>query len=746
MTASFSQPRRGGLLSRLNLGLKVKSLGRRGFIQWAAKWLRGFGQGKTETALRAQQEYWLRTMPAMLHSIDSQGRLVAVSDLWLAKLGYTRDEVLGRPSSDFLTSESRDYAVKSVLPEFFTRGRCENVEYQMVCKNGRIVDVLLSAVLVEGETGQGRASLAVITDVTDRKAIERQLADNEMRYRRLVEDQSELISLATPDGELRFVNPAYARLYGKQPSEMIGKSLFDFVPTDARLAVREHLENVCGRNDTVEAENQVVPLDGQARWIAWTNRALRDSSGTVTAIHSVGRDIEQRIAIERRLKESEARYRLLAENSTDMILLVTRDGKRLYASPACRTILGWTPEEMLLISTKDAIHPDDAGFLEQRRAYNDDEVTSFQYRMRRKDGGYVWVESISRAVQTSPDEPPHRLVVVRDIAERVAAEQQLKDSEARYRLLAENSTDMVLQLGLDLSRQYVSPASREIFGYEPDELIGAKSGEMAHPEDAARVAHALQSLISGEVDRQTVVARRRHREGHWIWIEAQYRALKDPATRTLTGIVGAIRDISVRKAIEEQLAHAYQRLEILAKEDGLTGLANRRAFDEALATEFRRAQREGKSVALVMIDVDHFKAFNDQYGHPAGDRCLKLIGEVIRNAVYRAGDLAARYGGEEFAVLLPETAEIGAAIIAERIRKGVSMLRITHASIANGIVTASAGVAAFEGAATESPPESLLQTADRALYRAKRTGRNRTVCSSAPLPEPVELRAKGRSH
>ncbi|MFB2608221.1 PAS domain-containing protein, partial [Rhizobium phaseoli] len=206
-----------------------------------------------------------------------------------------------------------------VLPAFFLSGRIDNVEYQMVCKDGRVIDILLSAVLDKSLPEMEAVSLAVITDVTAFKAAEQQLILSEARYRELVESQSELVSLANPEGVLRFVNHAYARHYGLQPHEMEGRNLFDFIPEDSRAAVAEHLRIVCSVSHSVENENQVVLSDGQVRWMAWTNRALFDAQGQVTTIHSVGRDISDRVAAERRLQESEARYRLLADHSTDMV-------------------------------------------------------------------------------------------------------------------------------------------------------------------------------------------------------------------------------------------------------------------------------------------------------------------------------------------------------------------------------------------------------------------------------------------
>jgi diguanylate cyclase (GGDEF)-like protein/PAS domain S-box-containing protein len=579
-------------------------------------------------------------------------------------------------------------------------------------------------VLVGGVTHRGGASLAVITDVTALNATRRKLAESEARYRSLIEDQSELVALAAPDGELRFVNRAYAQFYDRLPEEMVGRSLYELVAEAHRAGVAEHLHLVCRTRASLQHENQVELPDGRTRWIAWTNRALTDEMGEVVAIHSVGRDIDRRVRAERRLAESEANYRLLAENSTDMILLVRLDGVRVYASPACRSLLGYEPSEMLEISTAEALHPDDAGPICARLARNEGAIEPRTYRMRRKDGGYVWVEAISRSVAQSPGQPPQRLVVARDVDERVRAEQRLMESEARYRLLAEHSSDLIVQLDRDLVRRYVSPACRDMLGYEPDELVGIESIAMAHPDDAQRMARVFGSLLSGREDRQMAVSRIRHRNGSWVWVEAQLQALKDPHTGQPTGIVGALRDISARREVEERLAEATRRLEALAGEDGLTGLANRRSFDEALARDHARARREKTPFALIMIDVDFFKPFNDRYGHPAGDDCLRRISAAIRNTIRRPGDRAARYGGEEFAVLLANADEAGAAVVAERIRHAVLRLEIPHEASPNRNVTVSLGLASVEAQAAGEGPERLLREADAALYRAKRSGRN----------------------
>ncbi len=469
-----------------------------------------------------------------------------------------------------------------------------------------------------------------------------------------------------------------------------------------------------------------------AAWQAPEFRALADTLG----------DMAKGIArAHADLASSESQLRLLAENSTDMILLVREDGRCLYASPACRALLGYSPEEMLKISSKDAIHPQDVASLHDRRKWGDGDPPTATYRLRRKDGSYVWVESVWRSVAAQAGQPLQRVVVVRDIDRRLAAERRIKESETRYRLLAEYSTDMVFQLDRDLVRRYVSPACRDILGYAPEELVGAQPLTMVHPDDAERLGAICQFVLRGVTERANIVYRMLHRDGRWIWVEAQLRTLKDPDGGAPQGMIGALRDISQRKAAEDQLEEANRRLEALAGQDGLTGLANRRTFDDSLAREHRRAARDRSQLAMIMIDVDRFKPYNDHYGHPAGDEALRRVSRAIESTLRRPGDVAARYGGEEFAVLLPGVDESGAAIIADRIRRAVLGLAIEHDASPAGVVTISAGVASVAPGAFDSSLATLVADADRALYRAKANGRNAIVYAST-LADSV---ADGRS-
>jgi diguanylate cyclase (GGDEF)-like protein len=195
----------------------------------------------------------------------------------------------------------------------------------------------------------------------------------------------------------------------------------------------------------------------------------------------------------------------------------------------------------------------------------------------------------------------------------------------------------------------------------------------------------------------------------------------------LIAVVETLRDMTLQK--EAQMA-----LQRLAARDGLTGIANRRCFDEALAAEWHRAQRDQTSLALLLIDVDHFKRYNDTYGHQKGDDCLKNIARAMEDKIFRPADLLARYGGEEFVILMPNTDTTGAQMVANRIVHHVHEQAIPHeASDIGQRVSISVGVAAtVPGQHLEA--DRLLAAADKALYAAKHSGRNRVSHNEVTLP------------
>jgi diguanylate cyclase (GGDEF)-like protein/PAS domain S-box-containing protein len=302
---------------------------------------------------------------------------------------------------------------------------------------------------------------------------------------------------------------------------------------------------------------------------------------------------------------------------------------------------------------------------------------------------------------------------------------------AAYRLIVENAADLIVRADSRRTRTFVSPSSRELLGFEPDELLGRGGIELVHPDDIARATETLRSVCAYN-PRANLVFRMRRKDGTHVWVEARYRYLAEDG-----GLVCIIRDISAQKATEERLLEASAKLteanaalQDLALRDGLTGVGNRRYFEEALQTAFLVARREHEPLGLLMIDIDNFKAYNDRYGHIAGDACLRRVAATVAQAVRRPSDIVTRYGGEEFAVVLAATDLQGAMTVGEQVRLAVEELGLEHSASRDGVVSVSIGAGAVVPMPPDRDPVPLLRAADEALYCAKAAGRNR-VCSAS---------------
>jgi diguanylate cyclase (GGDEF)-like protein len=183
--------------------------------------------------------------------------------------------------------------------------------------------------------------------------------------------------------------------------------------------------------------------------------------------------------------------------------------------------------------------------------------------------------------------------------------------------------------------------------------------------------------------------------------------------------------------MRHDLQKANEELKLMSARDGLTGISNRRHFDETLMKEMKRATRLNSTLSLILVDIDFFKAYNDNYGHHSGDNCLKYVARTMAKVSQRPGDLVARYGGEEFGIILPETSIEGAIKLAESIRSTIDELKLSHDfSGVAGHVTISAGIACIrpeKGAEIKSAIKRLIETADKGLYEAKAKGRNQVA-------------------
>lgn len=316
-----------------------------------------------------------------------------------------------------------------------------------------------------------------------------------------------------------------------------------------------------------------------------------------------------------------------------------------------------------------------------------------------------------------------------EIEARQEVEQQLKKHSNVLTSIFKASVDPIGIYNKDYEFLGGNAAFAEAMGAPHDDLEGERAEDLMEPEILAQHRTIDAAVIDGgnTIKYEDLVMKR---DGSQVWYELTKTQFHDPTDDTI-GVLVIARDVTERKATQQQLADAIMELEELSFIDGLTKVANRRSFDEALAKMWHAHVREQTPLSLIFCDIDYFKPYNDNYGHPQGDAALRVVADVFQKVIRRPLDMVARYGGEEFAILLPNTCEEGALVVARNIASELEKAAIPHAfSAVEQQLTLSQGIA------TVCPQVSgdygdLVSMADKALYRAKHSGRNQIACYAA---------------
>lgn len=303
----------------------------------------------------------------------------------------------------------------------------------------------------------------------------------------------------------------------------------------------------------------------------------------------------------------------------------------------------------------------------------------------------------------------------------------MMNDSAVYKTLLESTKAIPWKIDwATMTFAYIGPQIETLLGWPQGSWLSANDwAERMHPEDREWVVNFCvaqsQSGIDHEADYRALT-----RDGRYVWIRDVVHVLRNAAGE-VEALVGFMFDISERKQTEQKLLQLQKQLEELSYQDGLTGVANRRMFDNRFQMEWSNAQRTSQPLSLILLDIDYFKQYNDHYGHVRGDDCLKNVGQALSGAAVRPRDLLARYGGEEFVLLLPETDAQAAAQVAERCRQLIRGQNIQHAhSQVAPLLTISLGVSTLIPGPFDQP-QAFLERVDRLLYKAKHQGRNQAV-------------------
>jgi diguanylate cyclase (GGDEF)-like protein/PAS domain S-box-containing protein len=595
------------------------------------------------------------------------------------------------------------------------------------------------------------------------------IRESEQRFRQLAENIEQVFWLEDPEySHLFYVSPAYETIWGRTRESLLEQpqSWFDAIhPDDRERALTAQVRKVSGEYNI---EYRVIRPDGSLRWVWSRAFPIQNQHGQVHRIAGIAEDITERKVAEDTLRQSEERFKLMAWATKDAVWDWDLQTNQIWWGEGLQKIFHYSSE---MIQTNpewrlEHIHPEDKAKVNRaidQALEGGMEFWSKEYRFQRKDETYADIMDRGYIIRDDIGKPYRMIGAMMDITERKHMESTLlqaneqmgqfvnelqrrnsevallnemsrllqacQSTEEAYRVIADLSNQMFPRTAgalyvLNTQHTLVSaiaswgelPSIERMFA--PDDCWALRRGQ-THPLNEDRTGSRCLHLSEPPPAVSYCLPLQAQGETLGILhVQARHEESFDEAKRQLAYTVVeqagmALSNLKLREALREQSIR-----------DPLTGLYNRRYMEEALKQQLSRLTRQLQPLGIIMIDIDHFKDFNDTHGHAAGDALLRELGQFLQSHI-RGEDIACRYGGEEFTLIMPDASLEAAQQRAEHLRQEASQLRVHDAGQSHAAITLSVGVAIYPQHGRTI--ETVLRAADAALYRAKQEGRDRVI-------------------
>jgi diguanylate cyclase (GGDEF)-like protein/PAS domain S-box-containing protein len=681
---------------------------------------------RTEQELRENEERYRSVVAAMAEGIviqSADGRIIAANRSAERILGLSLDQLSGRSSIDPRWQAVREDGTPFPGDEHPTMQTLRTGKpFSNVVMGVRRLDGTLVWISINTEplrhpgTDAPYAVVASFHDITSRREAEQALRDSESRYRSIVETAQEGIWMTDADCRTTFANRKMAEILGCTVEEMTSRSMFDFMDDEGRaIAARNAKRRRQGIAE--QHEFRFLRKDGRHIWTLQNTTPIDDPRGGYAGALAMVTDITERKRAEEALRHSEERFRKVFE-TTPVILSITRERDFVFVdvNDAFCEATGWTRgEAMGRTDLELGLWPD----LDERQAMiamllAQGEMHDVEWRMRTRSGDVRHILGSTERIRLGDE--PCVLVVGQDITERKRASEEMRKLSGAV----EQTADSIMITDRRGVIEYVNPAFVHTTGFTPAEAIGrtpsiVKSGR----HDEAFYREMWGTILAGGVYRDVMINRRK--DGSLYYEEKTITPLKSESGE-ITHFVSSAKDITERMQVQE-------RLQYLAHHDDLTRLPNRVLFLDRLSQALIRAHFHHRILAVLFLDLDHFKNINDSLGHNVGDQFLEATAVRLASCV-REGDTVARLGGDEFAVLLEDIAHIeDISMVARKVLAAFASPFTVEAH--ELYLTTSIGVSLYPDDGADG--HTLLKHADAAMYRAKELGRNNFQFYSADM-------------
>jgi diguanylate cyclase (GGDEF)-like protein/PAS domain S-box-containing protein len=727
-------------------------------------------------ALKASEQNFRNSLDQSMNGIrisDNTGHTSYVNKAFLEIFDYKNiQEVMSTPPQEYYTPEAHaDWVVRH---EKLLRGEPmpKQIDVDIIRKDGirKNLEVSMRQVFWDGK----EQNQTLYHDITERKLVEHALKLSEQNFRNSMDSSAIGIRISDNKDHTSYANKALLEIFGYENIDEVKKSppQEHYSPAAHASWVLRHEKLLRGEPMPKQVDIDIIRKDGTVRNLDVSMRdVFWDGKQQFQTLYN---DITERKAAEAALHESEEKYRLIVENSSDIIFTLNAEGDFIYVSAAVKNVLGYDAADLTGRPFRSILHPDDIKTVQEaiKRNIMDGHQTpgGTEYRVRHISGEWRWHNGTGNTVRDSNGKFLYFIGMGRDITEMKRLTEETKRTNEKLNLMIKKLEEQQRQttiltemrdmlqacskmeetapiiMGsmkklfpasqgalflLSNSRSDLEsvvtwgdfPTSSENNIFSPDACWGLRRGRAHVVEDVTvgpicpHLVHTTLSpyvclplMAKGDILGLLHLKNAFNANGSG---GQEITDLKQMATTLSEYLSLSIANVKLSESLSRQ-----------SIQDPQTGLYNRRFMEESLQREITRAARKQTPIGIIMGDLDHFKKFNDVYGHAAGDKIIAQIGKLF-NDKFRGSDIACRYGGEEFLVILPETSYEDTVKRAEALREEIKKLEMVFQGQILGIITMSMGVAVYPQNGVRM--DELLRVADTALYKAKQEGRDRVI-------------------
>ena len=619
----------------------------------------------------------------------------------------------GKPITDYIDPKYHEISIQRLTKTTAELQELPMKEFELTRGDGEVIDIEVHSTTItfDGDI----AVLTLIKDISDRTKMERNLKES---LKNLVDvkfalDESSIVAITDQRGIIEYVNDKFCEISKYSSDELIGQ---DHRILNSGYHSKEYFKNMwkmIGNGKTWKGEFRNKAKDGRYYWVDTTIVPFLNDKGKPYRYISIRNDITERKQVEEALRQSEKRYQNLVNLSPEPIV-VHSQGVIKYINQAGVQAFGATHFKKLLgKSILDFVHPDTRKNAIERIQYMQQAEGNTLESMVRLDGTNFYIEYTG--IGTTFEGEPSMELIFHDITDKKLVEEALRQSEERYRLIAENMRDLICIIDKNGYLTYSSPSHESILGFPSEAYEGSLAFDWLHEEDIPIAQKYMEETFLTKEDR-IFQFRFKNTKGAWVWFEAKVTPIFDDE-RKFRHFHVVSREITERRMYEEKLTY-------MAYHDTLTGLPNRRLFKERLVQSIKEAERYKRKMAVMYMDMDKFKQINDTLGHDVGDELLKQFAGRAQGCL-RESDTLARQGGDEFTILLPEIQEEQDAVaianrILESVQKPWQVEKYTFHT------TSSIGIALYPDTGING--HDLMKYADKALYEVKENGKTIIKC------------------